>query len=163
MSGSESKPVFGIEMRAIFLSCYMKPFLITGCQCLFITTRSITKVKVTSSLCLTKHYAIKTYGGSGCIDPRFLDLGTSWRWVVSFTPLPLYPRVKSPLYPLDRRLGEPQRLSGRYVEAKVLDSTGTRTPTPRPSSPQPVAIPTALPRFRLRHDRTWSSRKLEAS
>jgi hypothetical protein len=23
---------------------------------------------------------------SGCIDPRFLDLGTSWRWVVSFTP-----------------------------------------------------------------------------
>jgi hypothetical protein len=28
--------------------------------------------------------------GSGCIDPHFLDLGTSWRWVVSFTPLPLY-------------------------------------------------------------------------
>jgi hypothetical protein len=29
--------------------------------------------------------------GNGCIDPHFLDLGTSWRWVVSFTPRPLYP------------------------------------------------------------------------
>jgi hypothetical protein len=31
-----------------------------------------------------------------CIDPHFLDLGTSWRWTVSFTPRPLYPRGKSP-------------------------------------------------------------------
>jgi hypothetical protein len=41
--------------------------------------------------------------GSGYIDPHFLDLGTSWRWVVSFTPRPLYPRGKNPRYPLDRR------------------------------------------------------------
>jgi hypothetical protein len=27
---------------------------------------------------------MKTYGGCGCIDPRFLDLGTSWR--CRFTP-----------------------------------------------------------------------------
>jgi hypothetical protein len=33
---------------------------------------------------------MKTHGGSGYIDPRFLDLGTSWRWVVSFTPWPLF-------------------------------------------------------------------------
>jgi hypothetical protein len=38
----------------------------------------------------------------------FLDLGTSWRWVISFTPLPLNPRGKSHQYPLDRRLGVPQ-------------------------------------------------------
>jgi hypothetical protein len=31
-----------------------------------------------------------------CIDPHFLDLGTNWRWVVSFTPLPLYPRERAP-------------------------------------------------------------------
>jgi hypothetical protein len=30
------------------------------------------KVIVKLSLCLTKHYAMKTYGGSGCIGPRFL-------------------------------------------------------------------------------------------
>jgi hypothetical protein len=39
-------------------------------------------------------------------EPRyisiFLDLGTRWRWVVSYTPLPLYPRRNSPQYPLDR-------------------------------------------------------------
>jgi len=27
---------------------------------------------------------------------RILNLGTSWWWVVSFTPLPLYLRGKSP-------------------------------------------------------------------
>jgi hypothetical protein len=35
------------------------------------------KVKVKMSVCLIEHYAMKAYGGSGCIDPRFLDLGTS--------------------------------------------------------------------------------------
>jgi hypothetical protein len=34
--------------------------------------------------------------GIGCIDPCFLDLGARWRWVVCFTPLPLYPQGKSP-------------------------------------------------------------------
>jgi hypothetical protein len=33
-------------------------------------------------------------------------LGTCWRWVVSFTPRPLYPRGKSPRLPLDRRLDD---------------------------------------------------------
>jgi hypothetical protein len=42
-----------------------------------------------------------------------LVLGTRWRWVVSFTPLPLYL-----LYPLDRRLGEPQNRSRPCGEEK---------------------------------------------
>jgi hypothetical protein len=37
------------------------------------------KVKVKLSLCLTKHHAMKTYGGSEGIAPRILDLGTRWR------------------------------------------------------------------------------------
>jgi hypothetical protein len=37
------------------------------------------KVKVKLSLLLTKHNAMKTYWGSGCIAPRILDLGTRWR------------------------------------------------------------------------------------
>jgi hypothetical protein len=56
--------------------------------------------------------------------------------VISFTPRLLYPR-----YPLDRRLRGPQNRSGRCGEEKILDRTGTRTPTPRSSSPQLVAIP----------------------
>jgi hypothetical protein len=77
---------------------------------------------------LTEHYAMKTYEG-------VLDLGTSWRWVVSFTPRPLYLRGKNPPYPFDRRLGGPQSRSGRYGEVKILGLTGTRTPTPPSSSP----------------------------
>jgi hypothetical protein len=50
---------------------------------------------------------------------------------------PLYPRGKRPRYPLDRRLGGPQSQSGPRGEEKILDSTGTRTPTP--SVVQPVA------------------------
>jgi hypothetical protein len=43
---------------------------------------------------------------------------------VSFTPRPLYPRGKTPRYPLDRKLGGPQSLSGRFGEEKILDTTG---------------------------------------
>jgi hypothetical protein len=60
--------------------------------------------------------------------------GTSLRWVVDFTPLPLYHRGKSPWYPLDRRFR-------RRGEEKILDLTRTRIPTPRSPS-----INTACPR-----------------
>jgi hypothetical protein len=62
---------------------------------------------------LTEHHAIKAYWGNGGISPRILDLGTRWRWVVSFTQRPLYTQGKSPWYPLDRRMGGPQSRSGR--------------------------------------------------
>jgi hypothetical protein len=35
------------------------------------------------------------------MDPSILDLHTSWRWLVSFTPPPFYPRGKRPRCPLD--------------------------------------------------------------
>jgi hypothetical protein len=67
--------------------------------------------KVKLSLCLT-NYAQRHEGlwESRCIDPRILDLGTSW-CVVSFTP-----RRLNPWYPLDKRLGGPQNRSGRRRE-----------------------------------------------
>jgi len=70
------------------------------------------------SLFLTKHHATKKYWGSGGIAPHILDVGTTWRWVVSFTPRPLYTQGKSPRYPLDRRLGGPQSRSGHGGEEK---------------------------------------------
>jgi hypothetical protein len=39
-------------------------------------------------------------------------------WVVSFTPWPLYPQRKRLRYPLDRRLGGPQRRAGHGVDEK---------------------------------------------
>jgi hypothetical protein len=74
--------------------------------------------------------------GRRYIDAHFLVLSTSWRWVVSFTPLLLYPRGKGPRYPLDRRLIGPQSRSGRFGEEKILDPTRLEL---RPSVVQPVA------------------------
>jgi hypothetical protein len=51
--------------------------------------------------------------GEGQYSSTILDLGSRWRWVVSFTPWRIYPRGKSTRCPLDRRLGGPQCLYGR--------------------------------------------------
>jgi hypothetical protein len=64
---------------------------------------------------IVQHHAVKTYWRSGGIALRILNLDTRWRWVVSFTSRPLYPR-----YPVDRRLGGPQRRCGREGEEKRL-------------------------------------------
>jgi hypothetical protein len=61
-----------------------------------------------------------------------LDLGTRWRRVVSFTPLPLHPRGRSSRYQLDRRLGGSERCG----EKKNLALPGIE---PVPSSLWPVA------------------------
>jgi len=44
--------------------------------------------------------------------------------VVSFTHLPLYPQGKSPLYPLDRRVGGPWSRSGRGEEKNSQPAPG---------------------------------------
>jgi hypothetical protein len=38
---------------------------------------------------------MKAYWGIEVIAPRILDLGTRWRWVVSFTTRLLYPQSRS--------------------------------------------------------------------
>jgi hypothetical protein len=60
------------------------------------------------------------------MDPNFLYLGSSRRWVVSFMPLPLYPQGKSSRYPLDRRLGGPQSRCGRHGETKIFAPPGLK-------------------------------------
>jgi len=55
---------------------------------------------------------------NGDTAPRILDLGTRWRWVVSFTLQSFYPRKNNPWYPLERRLGGIQRRYGRGGEEK---------------------------------------------
>jgi hypothetical protein len=87
-------------------------------QIFYYKTHTVKGKKVTLSLCLTKHRAMKAYWGSGGIVHSFFNLGTRWRRVVSFTPRPLYPQRKSPWYTFDRRLGGPQSRSGRGGEEK---------------------------------------------
>jgi hypothetical protein len=76
--------------------------------------------KVKLSLCLPKHYVMKAYGGSGCIDPLF-STSTLVRgeWSASrlcrFTPVGNVPQ-----YPLDRRLGRPESRYGRSLPGLEL-------------------------------------------
>jgi hypothetical protein len=62
----------------------------------------------------------------------FLDLGTRWKCVVDFTPLPLYLCRKGPQYSLDRRLGGPQCWSGWCGVQKNLLPIGIQTPAIQP-------------------------------
>jgi hypothetical protein len=71
---------------------------------------------------------MKVYWGSGCTAPRILDLSTRWRWVVSFTPRPLYPHGKSPRYPLDRGFVGSEPVWMRWWKEKFPAAAGTRTP-----------------------------------
>jgi hypothetical protein len=72
------------------------------------------------------------YMGKWRYSSTILDLGTRWRWVVSFISVTLYPRWKNPRYPLERRLGGPQIQSGLCGEEKNHALPGTE---PVPSSP----------------------------
>jgi hypothetical protein len=71
---------------------------------------------------------VKAYWGSGGIAPHILGFGTRLRWVVSFTPRPLYFQEKSHWYPLDRRLGV-----DAVVKRKILSPN--RDSNTRSSSP----------------------------
>jgi hypothetical protein len=64
---------------------------------------------------------MKTCCGNGGIAPRILNHGTSWRWVVSFMPRPLYPRGKSPQYPLVGWLGGSRAgLDAGHLNVKIM-------------------------------------------
>jgi hypothetical protein len=90
---------------------------------------------------------MKVYWGSGGITPRILDLGTRWRWMVSFTPRPLYPPGNSPWYPFDIRLGGPQSPSGYGGEEK----NSQPLPGLEPPINQPVAQRYTTELFQLLH------------
>jgi hypothetical protein len=68
-----------------------------------------------------------------CMGPRFVD--TSWRWVVSFTPRPLYHKGKGPRYPLVGSWVAPR--ASLDAAEKIPDSI--RTPDSDPSVVQPIA------------------------
>jgi hypothetical protein len=69
-----------------------------------------------------------------------LNFGTSWRRVVSITPLSLYPQGNGPRDRLHRRLCVPQSRSGHYGEDKNL------LPSPG-NEPRLTTLPCSTVRF----------------
>jgi hypothetical protein len=64
-------------------------------------------------------HTIKAYGGIRGIAPFILDLSITWRFVVQFTPWPLYPG-NFLRHQLSRRLSGPQRGFGRFWRRENL-------------------------------------------
>jgi len=79
-------------------------------------------------------HTMKAYGGIRGIAPLILDLSTTWRFVVQFTPWPLYPR-NILRRPLNRRLSGPQRGFGQFWRKENL----LFLPVFEPPTDQPVA------------------------
>jgi hypothetical protein len=79
---------------------------------------------------------MKAYWGVEVLLHSFFVFATRWKWVVSFTPWPLYPQGKSPWYPLDKRMGGPQ---SRGPDAVVK----WKIPNHRRDSNPPIIQPVA--------------------
>jgi hypothetical protein len=72
--------------------------------------------------------------GSGDTVPCILNIGTRWRWVVSFTPRPIYSRGKSSWYPLQWRLGgSPEPVWTWWEKSRILPGMKPQPPSPWPS------------------------------
>jgi hypothetical protein len=72
---------------------------------------------------------MKAYGGVDVWIHMFLTSALAGGVVTDSRPGRFTPRGKNTRYLLDRRLGGPQSRSGRRGEEKILDLTGTQTPT----------------------------------
>jgi hypothetical protein len=96
---------------------------------------------------LTEHQTTGVLRSRGMV-PRILDLGTRWRWVVSFTPGRFTPQLKSPCCPLDRRLCGPQSRPGRGGEERNSQPlSGLEPPIMQPVTQRYTA---ELSRLRMR-------------
>lgn len=74
--------------------------------------------------------------GNGVVTSRILKLAAAWRLVVSFTPCPFYLRVRIPGYPVDKRLGGPQKRLNAVTEGRISGVSEKR-----PASRQSVCKP----------------------
>jgi hypothetical protein len=90
---------------------------------------------------------MKAYWRSGGIVPRILDLGTRRRWVVSFTPRPLYSQGKNPGIHWIRGWVDPRAGLDAVVKRKI------------PPVIQPVAQLSWLP-CRICSNQNWCQTKL---
>jgi hypothetical protein len=82
------------------------------------------KSKICLCFIITKHHAL-------------FDLGTRWRWVVSFTPRPLYPRERTPVTHWIGGWASPRTVLDAVVKRKIPSSR--RESNPRTPIVQPVA------------------------
>jgi hypothetical protein len=118
-SGSNSSVC---SQGVITASDFGKPCFVIPSDC-----RYFCLVNVKLPLCIIKHHVTKTYREWREAASRVMNLGTRWRWVVSFEPPDALTPGNEPPVPIDMRLGGPHSLYGGCREEKSLPC---RKPTP---------------------------------
>jgi hypothetical protein len=83
------------------------------------------KMQCTVALCVIKQQPMKTYAGE---DVRFRSrtLDTKWRWVVCFTPGPIYPESKLTTFTPKHRIELPAKNAKVY--GSRLESVAQKNP-----------------------------------
>jgi hypothetical protein len=79
--------------------------------------------------------ALRVYRGSRGTAPPIPNDGTRWKWLVNFTPWPLYSRERTPVAIEHEAEWGPEPVWMFYRRGKSLSAIGIRTPsrpTPRP-------------------------------
>jgi hypothetical protein len=115
------------------------------------------------SLRLIKHMSWWGMGGHVITRWSILNWGTRWRWMVSFTQRPPYPRGRSFLYPLGRRWEGPR--VGLDVEIKEnlhlcpVSNPDSSFIQPYPSRYTNWALP-ALRRSRTQKGKNWQKNSI---
>jgi hypothetical protein len=90
---------------------------------------------------LIKYYVRKMHG-EWRYSSSIHHFGTRWRWVVSFTSLPLYFRAEEPTVPIGCEAGwASEPVWTLWSRGKSLGLIGNRTAIPRPSARSPSGIP----------------------
>jgi hypothetical protein len=98
---------------------------------------------------------MKTYWGSGDIDPRFRNLETRWRRVVRFKTRSLYFRVKSLHFQIDRGLVGAQSRTGCGGEEKNFHHCPCRELNPGRPTRSLVTTLSELPWLWGMQSRKW--------
>jgi hypothetical protein len=88
---------------------------------IYIVANETVKVKVKLSLCLTKHHAMETYWGAEVELHAIFDLGTRWRWMISFTPRP--PQIWSGHGVKEKNFQPPPRIEIRSSDRPFLSQS----------------------------------------
>jgi hypothetical protein len=88
--------------------------------------------KTKRSLHTTGKHSISTLSMWADLYPRILNLGARWRWVISFTPRPLYQGEEHPV-PIGWEAGwAPEPVWTRWRRKKFLAPAGNRNPIVQP-------------------------------
>ena len=100
----------------------------------------------THGLCKGKIVPVQTmraYRGRRCVIPHVLKIGSRWKWMVNCRPQLLHSRLRNQTH-IEQKDGWITEAVWTVLEMRKYLALG-RYPSPEPSSPYLIAVPTSIP------------------